>query len=99
MDVRKLVYQNVACGVPPEKVAHDLGITEEAAKDAFDEVGLKLAGHQVFEAMPYTACQTPIDALQNRKALLMMLDTIDLDSPQLAKLIRVNSRATRQAQQ
>lgn len=98
MDVRKLVFQNVACGVPPEKVAHDLGISEEAAKDAFDEVALKIAGHQVFEAMPYTACQTPLDALQNRKALLPILETIDLDSLKLAKLRRVASRVTRQAQ-
>jgi hypothetical protein len=99
MDVRKLVYANVACGVPPEKVAHDLGITEEAAKDAFDEVALKLAGHQVFEAMPYTACQTPPDAQQNRRALLPLLETIDLDSLQLSKLRRVTSNTTRQAQQ
>ncbi|WP_207000744.1 hypothetical protein [Trinickia mobilis] len=96
MDLRKLVYQNVACGVPPEKVARDLGISEEHAKDMFDEVGLKLAGHQVFEAMPYLACQKPIDALQNRKTLLPILETLDLDAPALAKLVRVRTAQTKQ---
>jgi hypothetical protein len=97
MDVRKLVYQNVACGVPPEKVAHDLGLSEEQAKDMFDEVGLKLAGHQVFEAMPYLACQNPLDALQNRKSLLPILEALDLDAPQLTRLVRVRSTQTKQA--
>jgi hypothetical protein len=99
MDVRKLVYQNVACGVSPEKVAHDLGITEEQAKDAFDEVGKKIAWVQVKDAMPYVLCQSIDDARQNRKSLLPLLDKMDLDAPDIVKVIRVRERQTRQASQ
>lgn len=95
MDVRKLVYQNVACGVPPERVAQALGITEEQAQDAFAEVGLKLAGYQVFESMPYVCCQTPTDAMQNRIQLLVILETLDLDVGKVACLVRVNETKKR----
>ncbi|MGB8422180.1 hypothetical protein [Paraburkholderia sp.] len=95
-DVRKLVYQNVACGVPPEKVAHDLGLTDEQAKDAFDEVARKIAWVQVKDAMPYLPCQSINDAMQNRKALLPILENMDLDAPEIAKVIRVTERQTRQ---
>jgi hypothetical protein len=96
MDVRKLVYSNIACGVPPEKVAQALGITDEQAKDAFDEVGRKIAWVQVKDAMPYILCQSVEHAQQNRKSLLPLLDKLDLDAPEIRKVIRVLERQTRQ---
>lgn len=99
MDNRKLLYSNVACGVAPEVAARALGYTDEQAKDVFDEVAKKLAWLQVKDSMPYVLCQTVEHARQNRKALLPLLDTLDLDAPEIARVLRVREKQTVQASQ
>ncbi|KVL59257.1 hypothetical protein WT01_15610 [Burkholderia cepacia] len=76
----KLIYQNVACGVSYEAQARALDCSVEEVERVFRAVGLALANWQLRETVPYTPCQTPIAALQNRKVLLQLLAQLDIDS-------------------
>lgn len=99
IDLRKLLYQNVSCGVAPEAAARALGLSEEKAADIFAEVGKKLGYFQIREAMPYVLCQTIQHARQNRKALLPILDKLDLDAPDIVRVVRVKESQQRQVPQ
>lgn len=74
----KLIYQNLACGVPPEQQARALGCDVEEVNRTFRHVGLVMANLQLTETMPYVPCQTQISAMQNRKRVLQLLDDLDL---------------------
>ncbi|MBF3874204.1 hypothetical protein [Burkholderia pseudomallei] len=76
----KLIYQNLACGVTPEAQARALDCSVEEVERVFRAVGLAIANWQLQETMPYTPCQTPTSAMQNRKVLLQLLDKLDIDS-------------------
>lgn len=77
---KKLIYQNVACGVSFEAQARALDCSVEEVERVFRAVGLALANWQLQETVPYTPCQTPTAAIQNRKVILQFLDKLDIDS-------------------
>lgn len=77
---KKLIYQNLACGVTPEAQAAALGCSVEEVERVFRAVGLALANWQLNETVPYTPCQTRAAALQNRKVILQFLDKLDIDN-------------------
>ena len=77
---KKMLYKNLACGVTPEAQAKALGCEVEEVERTFREVGLAMANWMLQETVPYTPCQTPQSARQNRKVLLQFLEGLDLDA-------------------
>lgn len=78
-DARKMLYFNVANGVTLERAAEAIGMDVAVAHETFRAVGLALAAKQMRETMPYVPCQTEGAARQNRKQLVPLLETLDLD--------------------
>lgn len=75
---KKLVYQNLACGVAPEAQARALDCSEEEVERVFREVGLAMAAWQLDNNVPYVPCQTLAAARQNKAKVLTLLPDVDL---------------------
>lgn len=85
---KKLIYQNLVCGVTPEAQAAALDTTVEEVERTFRTVGLAMANWMLEETVPYVPCQTTGSARQNRKVLLQYLSKLDVDRPVVFHRVR-----------
>lgn len=77
---RRLVFQNVANGVPPERVGADLRLSQLEVEQAVRFVTKKITEHLVLRRQPPIPCDDVRAIRWNRRALLGVLAKIgDLD--------------------
>jgi len=77
---RRLVFQNTANGVPPERIGADLRLSQLEVDNALRFVGRKITEHLVLRRQPPIACDDVRAIRWNRRALLAVLARIgDLD--------------------
>lgn len=77
---RRLVFQNVANGVPDERIRADLQLSQLEIDQAVRFVCKKITEHLVLRRQPPIACTLAREIRWNRKRLLAVLARIgDLD--------------------
>jgi hypothetical protein len=77
---RRLVFQNIANGIPVERVMADLRLSELEVEQALRFVGRKITQHLVLRRKPPIECEGVAKIRFNRKALLAVLSRMgDLD--------------------
>lgn len=77
---RRLVFQNVANGVPVERVMADMRLSEREVGQALRFVGRKVTEYLVLRRQPPVACEDVRAIRINRRQLLAVLVKIgDLD--------------------
>jgi len=92
--IRRLAFQNLANGVPPEKVAANLrlSVTEVERAQAF--VAKKITEHLVLRRQPPLPCANLQEIRWNRRALLAALSRIgDIDLSSQLILSRITVQA------
>jgi hypothetical protein len=78
--LRRLVFQNIANGVPTPRVMTDLRLSQYEVERELRFVGRKIVQHLVLRRQPPIACDTVVDVRWNRRALLAVLARMgDLD--------------------
>jgi hypothetical protein len=77
---RRLIFQNLANGVPPERVAqafHRSSVKE--LMDDFRYVANKIKGYMFARTMPFIPFETPAEAKRHRLQLFDILKKLNLD--------------------
>ena len=78
--VRRLVFHNLANGVPLEKIMNDLKLSQLEVEQAQKFVTRKITEYLVLRRQPPIPCTTLQEIRWNRKRLLIVLDRIgDID--------------------
>ena len=81
--MRRLVFQNLAIGVPVEQIMADFQLSQLEVDHIRRHVGRKLCGHRVLDRQAPIACDNVRDIRANRRALLGVLarlGNLDLSS-------------------
>ena len=79
-ELRRCAFQNLAMGVPPEKIAEDLRLSQTELEQARRFVARKITEHLVLRRQPPIACDDVTSIRWNRRALLAVLARMgDLD--------------------
>jgi hypothetical protein len=73
-ETRRLIFTNLANGVPVEGVMEGFHLSEKEVLDHFRFVARKIWGYRFERAQPYIKCETPNDAYHQRRALTYSLD-------------------------
>ncbi|HEY2178098.1 MAG TPA: hypothetical protein VGH15_05900 [Caulobacteraceae bacterium] len=77
---RRLAFENIARGLPMERVQADLKLSQLEVEQAVAFVARKLTQHLVLRRQPPIACDCISAILRNRKRLLILLARLgDLD--------------------
>lgn len=77
---RRLVFQNIANGVPVEKICADMRLSRLELEQAQKFVAKKIAEHLFLRRQPPIAADSILEIRSNRRALLAVLARIgDID--------------------
>ena len=79
-NTRRCVFQNLANGIPPEKVGEDMKLSQLEVDQARRAVAKKITEHLFLRRQPPIPCEDILAIRWNRKPLLSVLAMIgDLD--------------------
>lgn len=86
-DVRRLVFANLAKGVPVKHVMEAFKLSEKEVLDIFDFVSKKIRSYRFERAEPFAACDTINAAMKNAAIVLLTLEKLNLATdPKFSKV-------------
>ena len=86
MEERKLIFTNIANGVPIAKIMEAFHKSEKEIMDIFHLVIRKINSYCASNDCPFVECGTIGDVRRNRFRLFPFVDVVNLDKPVIFKV-------------
>lgn len=91
LDVRRMVFSNLAKGVPVKHVMEHYKLSEKEVMDIFAFVAKKIRSYRFERAEPFANCDTIQAAMKNAAIVLLTLDKLNLGTdPRYSKIVTLD---------